>query len=59
MGNIEKKIVTTVVWGFAALAGSCMAETVYDTCMSGYMKVFHKDAWNKALKEVSEELTPG
>ena len=44
MGNFEKKIVTTIVWSFAALAGFSIANSVYDTCMSGYMKTFHKDA---------------
>ena len=55
MGNIEKKIVTTVIWGFAALAGFCIADSVYDTCMTGYIKTFHKDTWNEAVKQVINE----
>ena len=55
MGNIEKKIATTGMWGIAAIVGFRCAEYVYTKGMAGYMKLFHKDEWNKAVKQVLEK----
>lgn len=55
MNNAEKKIVTTVVWSASALFGLFMADWVYGKGMAGYMKLFHKDLWDKAVEEISQE----
>lgn len=53
MGTLEKKIVTSVVFGFAVLAGYFIAEDIYNIGMTSYMKTFHKDLWNAAVNELS------
>ena len=54
MGDKEKKIVTGIVWVVSAVIGFCVAEKVYDNTMVGYMKIFHKDAYDEAVKQISQ-----
>ena len=54
MDNVEKKIVTGVMWAVSALVGFIVAEKVYDKGMLGYIKVFHKDLYEDAIKQISQ-----
>ena len=50
MGNLEKRLVTNCMFCIAAYAGYMYASCVYELCMSGYLKIFHKAEWDKAIK---------
>lgn len=54
MGDREKKIVTGIMWAVSAVIGFCVAEKVYDKGMVGYMKIFHRDAYDEAVKQSSQ-----
>lgn len=54
MGDVEKKIVTGVMWAVSAVLGFVVAEKVYDKGMVGYMKIFHRDAYDEAINEISQ-----
>lgn len=54
MGDIEKKIVTTVLWGVSAIIGFFAAEKVYNAGITGYVKLFHKDAYDAAVEQISQ-----
>ena len=54
MGNLEKKIVQNAAWVLSVVAGYLIAEQVYNKGMLGYMKTFHSNEYNNAIKELEE-----
>lgn len=54
MNTVEKKIVTSVLFGVSIIVGFCTAEVVYNTGWTGYLKLFHKDLVDETIKELLE-----
>lgn len=54
MGDIEKKVVTTVMWSVSALIGMVVANKAYNTAMVGYAKLFHKDTYDAIVEQISQ-----
>lgn len=55
MNELEKKIMQNAALGVSALIGFFVAEKAYNTSVSTYMKLFHKDLWMKAVEELTKE----
>ena len=55
MGKMEKKIMTKTIWWLSLGVGLFVAEQVYNKGTIGYVRMFHPEDYNKAIKDIQEE----
>lgn len=55
MESIEKKIVQNVAWVLSIGIGLFVANKLYNVGTTGYIKIFHSDEYDEAIKKLKEE----